>query len=334
MKVLIAYDGSRGSEGAIDDLVVSGLPSTGTAHILSVAEVWMPQTSDGHTFAGSAAAAGIATTFKKYGEQSIAEAAMFANHAELRVKRVLPGWKILSTSTYGSPSRKILDTAEEFHPDLIVVGSHGHSTLSRFLLGSISQKILTEASCSVRIARGRVEVDDAPSRIIIGFDGSEGAFAAVRAVAQREWSQGTRVHVVTASEPAVPSSIARFVPPICRTGEEVNVADRRLLEELGIEALEILKSSGVDATLHIRPGTPKQVLIEEAERQGADCIFVGASSRSRDLDRVPLGSTSSAVASRAHCSVEVVRERTNKRFENLPENYWKLDGDETPEVAT
>jgi nucleotide-binding universal stress UspA family protein len=329
MKVLIAYDGSRGSEQAIDDLVMSRLPSTGTAFILSVAEVWMPQTSDGHNVAESVAASGIATTFRKYGEQSMTEAAMLANHAEMRVKKALPGWKVLSKSTYGSPSRQILDIAEEFQPDLIVVGSHGHSILSRFLLGSISQKVLTEASCSVRVARGKVEVDDAPGRIIVGFDGSEGACAAVRAVAERDWPPGTEVHVVTASEPAVPSSIGRFVPPVCRTEAEVNVADRRLLEELGYDALEILKTSGVDAVLHIRPGTPKQVLIEEAERQGADCIFIGASSRSPELDRVPLGSTSSAVAARAHCSVEVVRERTKKRFENLPNDHWKSQGGET-----
>ena len=320
MKVLIAYDGSRGSEGAIDDLMMAGLPPDGAAHILSVAEVWVPQTADSD-LADSVAAAGIATRFKKYGERSITEAAMFANHAEMRVKKILPGWEITSTATYGSPSQKILETAETFSPDLIVVGAYGHSVLTRFLIGSISQKVLTEAPCSVRVARGKVEVDEARSRIVIGFDGSEGAFAAARSVADRNWKPGTEATLVIASEPSVPDSIGRFVPPVSTPVRDVNVDDRQFLEELGATALEILERSGVQTTLRIMPGTPKQVLVEEAERQGAGCIFVGASSGSRSSDRFPLGSTSSAIAARAHCSVEVVRRTTLKRFENLPSDY-------------
>ena len=43
VKVLVAYDGSRGSEAAIDDLILAGLPDHGTAHVLSVAEISVPQ---------------------------------------------------------------------------------------------------------------------------------------------------------------------------------------------------------------------------------------------------------------------------------------------------
>ena len=50
----------------------------------------------------------------------------------------------------------------------------------------------------------------------------------------------------------------------------------------------------------------KSLLLEEAERWGADCIFVGARGLNR-LERLLLGSVSTAVAARARCSVEVVR---------------------------
>ncbi len=56
----------------------------------------------------------------------------------------------------------------------------------------------------------------------------------------------------------------------------------------------------------IRRGNPKEQIIEEAESWGADSIFVGATGM-RGMDRLLLGSVSSAVAARAHCSVEVVR---------------------------
>lgn len=49
----------------------------------------------------------------------------------------------------------ILEEAEAFGADLIVVGSHGHGMLERFLLGSVSQAVALHASCSVEIVRGQ-----------------------------------------------------------------------------------------------------------------------------------------------------------------------------------
>ena len=45
MKVLLAYDGSKCSESAIDDLVRAGLPGHAECAVISVAEVWLPPTS-------------------------------------------------------------------------------------------------------------------------------------------------------------------------------------------------------------------------------------------------------------------------------------------------
>jgi nucleotide-binding universal stress UspA family protein len=60
----------------------------------------------------------------------------------------------------------------------------------------------------------------------------------------------------------------------------------------------------------VHAGDPKQVLVKHAEEFGADCIFTGATGFSSRLERVILGSVSSAIAARAQCSVEVVRERS------------------------
>ena len=71
-------------------------------------------------------------------------------------------------------------------------------------------------------------------------------------------------------------------------------------------AVEKLCAAGLDAAVMIRRGNPKDEVIEEAESWGAHCIFVGAKGM-RGIERLLLGSVSSAVAARAHCSVEVVR---------------------------
>jgi nucleotide-binding universal stress UspA family protein len=72
------------------------------------------------------------------------------------------------------------------------------------------------------------------------------------------------------------------------------------------EAVQVLEKSGLIVTSQIVAGKPDELLIAEAEKWGADCIFVGARGLN-GLERLLLGSVSTAVASYAHCSVEVVR---------------------------
>jgi nucleotide-binding universal stress UspA family protein len=314
MKLLIAYDGSRCSEAALDDLVRAGLPESGEALVISVAEVWLPpQNGNGHVNGDST---GIkldpqtARAIQKHYEKDkkvVAEAETFANHAKQRLQRIFPQWQVKSEATYGSPAWEILSRADEFDPDLIVVGSHGRSAINRFFLGSISQKVLTEARCSVRVARGRIEVDPTPTRVVIGFDGSMGAKAAIETVAFRHWRENSEIRLVAATEQVTPSAIGRFITPIGDMVRDVNASEREWMEKLADSALNTLQSKGISTSLHIHAGNPKAVLVEEAERWNADCIFVGANMFGSRVERFLLGSTSGAVAARAQCSVEVVR---------------------------
>jgi nucleotide-binding universal stress UspA family protein len=77
-------------------------------------------------------------------------------------------------------------------------------------------------------------------------------------------------------------------------------------EEMLGSAVEKLKAAGLAATAIIKVEEPKRLLLSEAERWDADCVFVGARGLSR-LKRLLLGSVSMAVVTRAQCSVEVVR---------------------------
>ena len=209
----------------------------------------------------------------------------------------------------GLPEKEIVELAEEWGADLIVVGSQGRSAVSNFFLGSISQKVLTEADCSVRVARGRIEVDPAPVRIVIGFDGSKGAQAAVDAVASRHWRDHSEIRLVAATEEVTPSAVGRFIPPITHLVNEVNETEREWLEKLAANSLIKLQTENISASLLLHGGNPKNILVEETEKWNANCIFVGANAFGSRLERFLLGSTSAAVAARAHCSVEVVRRK-------------------------
>ena len=71
-------------------------------------------------------------------------------------------------------------------------------------------------------------------------------------------------------------------------------------------ALSVLNAAGLEVSSTVSGADPKLAIIQEAENCEADCIFVGTSGLNR-LGRLLLGSLSTAVVTRAHCSVEVVR---------------------------
>jgi nucleotide-binding universal stress UspA family protein len=53
----------------------------------------------------------------------------------------------------GDPKSQIIDIANQWHADMIVLGSHGRRGIDRFLMGSVSQAVVRHAHCSVEIIR-------------------------------------------------------------------------------------------------------------------------------------------------------------------------------------
>jgi nucleotide-binding universal stress UspA family protein len=311
MKILVAYDGSGCSEAALDDLQRAGLPPDAEALVVSVTEVWLapPPPSAYEVLEESAAAHTPAELQWEYLKDSpaVAEARSLAMRASERLRKNFPGWEVTAEASYGSPAREVIRLADEWRPDLVVVGSHGRTALDRLVLGSVSQKVLSEARASVRVARGRVEVEPSPVCIVVGVDGSPEAEAAVSEVAARRWPSVTEARVVVAHDPLTPSVPDGLVPPLARLVEESNREERAWAQGLAEAAAESLRAAGLAASTAVIEGDPKRVLVEEAERWRADSVFVGSTGHGSRLGRFLLGSVSAAVAARAHCSVEVVR---------------------------
>lgn len=315
MKMLIGYDGSRAADAARDDLQRAGLPDDVRAKVISIAEIWMPPPPPPN---GGTSVDLVKTTdvgwqrmHDSAARKMLGETEVFSHHAKARLNENFIGWQITSKTKYGSPAQEILAEAECFKPDLIVVGSHGRSGSGRIFLGSISTKVMTEAVCSVRIARGRGRVDSSSTRIIIGFDGSDGAQAAVEQVASRDWIQASNIRLIAATNYILPRAIGRFVPPVADWVSDEMKPVEQWIRKIAEKQVEKLRDAGHRVSLHIFPGNPRQILVEEAQKWNADCIFVGATRYARRVERFPLGSTAAAVAERAHCSVEIVRQIEN-----------------------
>ena len=305
MKVLIAYDGSPCSDAALEDLQRAGLPDNVEAIVLSVADVWLlPQSEPeapkplGASMAAREARA--AATALKARAQAQAESAM------LRLQALFPTWHISAESAADSPAWAIVLKAEQWGADLIVVGSHGHSSLGRWVLGSVSQTVMTQAHCSVRIARGRRTQPHRPLRILVGVDGSRESEMAVQSLAMREWPEGTDIRMIVVLNPSILEGMQADKVPSERAedAESMDAMIREMLEK----NLAVARNNpcGASVASMLMSGDPKHVLLEEAEQWGADCIFIGSRGLNR-WERLLLGSVSTALAVRAHCPVEIVR---------------------------
>ena len=315
MKLLIAYDGSDSADTAIDGLQRAGLPAKNVeALVVSIGEVWLPPPDAvGDDTFTSQVVPGLKEV-RERAAQVMEEAEQLVERGSKRVQQNFPGWQVSHEVRNGSPGFELLQVAREWSADLIVVGSHGHSALGRFVLGSVSQKVLTEASTSVHIGRPNPGTGKSGERILIGVDGSPAALAAVRAVAQRNWTEGSEIRIVVADDVVRGNPIWLLIPPVREFFDEVRAEERTQAEQFAIAAAKELReglgSRNITVSSVVHAGDPKQVLVKHAEEFGADCIFTGATGFSSRLERVILGSVSAAIAGRAHCSVEVVRERS------------------------
>ncbi len=282
-KLLIAYDGSECSNAALNDLRRAGLPATVEAVVLTVAYVFLPP-PEGEVPDGELVSPGAAEMVRPYQLRSLGavETALgVAEQGANRLKTDFPGWSVRAEADGDTPSWAVINRADGLKVDLIVVGSHGHSSAGgRLMLGSVSQRVLHEAPCSVRVSRCVEGRREGPLRIVIGFNGSKDAEAAVDAVAARVWPERSEARVTTVGQPLKP---------------EIQDVTKQRLQAAGLIAKEVN-----------RDGNPAQVLIEEAENWSADAIFVG-NRNVHGFQHLLHGSVSSAVAARAHCSVEVVR---------------------------
>ena len=146
MKIVIGVDGSKYSDAALDEVSQRAWPEG--SQILVVLAFEMPVAPTPEVWALPA----------DYFEQ-LDRAVRTQSDAiiEAAVEKLRSGLgetvEIKSKAILGSPKRVILDEADSFKADLIVVGSHGYPTWERLLLGSVSQAVVSHAKCSVEVVR-------------------------------------------------------------------------------------------------------------------------------------------------------------------------------------
>jgi nucleotide-binding universal stress UspA family protein len=147
-----------------------------------------------------------------------------------------------------------------------------------------------------------------PMRILVAVDGSHGSMAAARAVANRPWPPQSLVRILYVNEHGPEPLPTRVFPPASH-GFPPSMLDSAG-HALAKAAAQFDARSRSDVSVHtaVRGGRASNAILAEADAWNADLIVLGAHGKG-SLERVLLGSVSTAVTARARCSVEVVRPR-------------------------
>jgi nucleotide-binding universal stress UspA family protein len=145
MRILLAIDDSGFSQAAIETVIEQARPHDTDVRILHVVE--SPPLLVAREMGGYDPALESLLESQKQNAEALVRKA-----AELLRAR---GIKVAAGLEVGDPKSKILDVADEWRADLIVVGSHGRRGFERFLMGSVSDAVARHAKCSVQIVRIR-----------------------------------------------------------------------------------------------------------------------------------------------------------------------------------
>jgi nucleotide-binding universal stress UspA family protein len=310
MKLLIGYDGSTCAGACLDNLRRAGLPREAEAIVLTVSEIWLSHLTGNNHSSESTARSSQTSRSAATSVEPVTEARALALEGKRLLQVHFPYWDIRAEEASGSPAREILRKANDWVPDLIAVGSHGHSALGRFLLGSVSQKVVNEAHCAVRVSRGTAWKNGSPVRILVGLDGSPGSAVVIQAISTRMWPPGSEVRLITIIDAPTAGSHSPLHETLRKEVSSSPAAIPAGVREALEAATKKLQAAELIVSSKVEQGDPKQLIVANAEEWGAECIFIGASQGYRALEQLLLGSVATAVVSRAHCSVEVVRDRT------------------------
>jgi nucleotide-binding universal stress UspA family protein len=303
-KLLIGYDGSDCSKKVLQELSGAGLPPSVEAVILNIADTWPPVDSSVKPEEDNWVTRAVEKTDAQK-RQLVEDARVIAWQAAEVLSRRFPAWTIRSEGKADSPAWGIVHFADQWKPDLIVLGYHGRSAVGRFLLGSVSQKVLAHASCAVRIIHPASKLHLSP-KLLVAFDGSADSRRAIYQVTGRTWPKGTQVRLVSVMDGKI---AALAEAGLARDGRRLHTpAERKRLwtKQVIQPALQELKKPGLLISSVVSEGDPAGSLLQEAKRWKADCIFLSARGMNA-VERFLLGSVSTNVAAHAPCSVEIVR---------------------------
>jgi nucleotide-binding universal stress UspA family protein len=143
MKILLAVDESEYSGSAVKEVAKRPWPKGTTVRVLTVAEPF-PQVAMEPWYGGR-------ESLERIDQEVQKRAGTMTKKIANSLKK--EGFKVDTAVRQGDARSEIVDEAEKWKADLIVMGSHGYTGIKRLLLGSVASSVVSHAPCSVEIVR-------------------------------------------------------------------------------------------------------------------------------------------------------------------------------------
>ena len=136
-RILFPTDGSEGAEAALEHAIDHAVRYDASLEVLYVIEETLPVLDAG--------APGVLDALEEHGEEIL---------DDVRARATAAGVESIQASIAGgSPYRQILEHIEDREIDLVVMGTHGRRGVDRYLLGSVTEKVVRTADCPVLTVR-------------------------------------------------------------------------------------------------------------------------------------------------------------------------------------
>ena len=148
MKILLAIDGSPCSDAAVAEIARWPWSPQSEVRIVTVDVPVDPGVTRGSP----------STAFDALVSAQRAEAQNHLRKAVATLAERAPGLRATPVLLEGLPKDAIVNEAERWGADLVVVGSHGYGPIRRFFLGSVSLFVTHHAPCSVLVVRQPAEI--------------------------------------------------------------------------------------------------------------------------------------------------------------------------------
>ena len=144
-RLLVAVDGSPNSAATLAEVAGRPWPAGSEIEVVTVIHSVVPVFPD--------PAFSMAAVHAEQERQQVHDAPALLEAAVGRLQSASPGVTVSSKVLEGDPAEEIIGEAQRLHADEIFLGSHGHGPLWRGVMGSVAEKIVAHAPCSVQIVR-------------------------------------------------------------------------------------------------------------------------------------------------------------------------------------
>lgn len=291
-KILVPLDGSELAERALQPALALARPDGGELILMRVPvmERIALSTPEGY---------GLLWPDQSF-EQSQKESTEYLATVQKTYQQ--PSFTLRTLIVDGDVASSIVDTAAAEKVDLIVISTHGYSGLTRWMLGSVTERVLRGAACPVLVVR----TENPVRRVVITLDGSELSEQALKPGFDLAAQTGSAVAVLRAIPEVPPHQVERL--------DEIETSlGKRFQEDLFTEVEAYLKECvaryappGLKVETHVMFGPAAYTLIKFAELESADVIVMATHGRT-GLRRWAYGSVTDKVLHGALCNTLVIR---------------------------